>query len=498
MHLQWLLAKLKSCDKEHAMLQCVILFLLLMTPAISFAEESTLIGVSMVELLLLMIVLLVLSAIFLQRSVIKHKHAKQELEKARQELQFLVVQRTRRLNEVNHALQSEVNLQEETSRSLMVANELLDSILSSMPSMLVAITPDGEVTHWNKASELITGFIEKDALGHPLHRLCPDLPIDWNELKDTIDCQSPLIKENLNWRGISCDITIYPLTGGGSRGAVLRIDDVTTRTTVETIMIHNEKMLALGQMAAGAAHEVNNPLATILQSLQNAERRLFSRIKSNNNAAEKVGLNWHTLQDYLVERDIQRIFADMRSAGERATEIVTNMLSFSRRSSQTFECVDLDEIIANTLILAKQNIAVQGKGRDKVKIKVYPSDIPISLECLTTEIQQVLLNLITNAEQALQGFDTGLHKKRISIRTYVDENNVRIEVEDNGPGIPEDIRQHIFEPFFTTKIVGSGTGLGLSVSYFIITKHHGGSIHVESADEGGSIFVVILPKFQGH
>jgi len=475
-----------------------LVFLIFVVLSVSIrAADDTVWGVSTFELLLFTVALLVVSAVFLQHSVVKHKRAQQELEKNREELQFLVVQRTRRLNELNQALQSEIRLQEDTARSLMSANDLLDSILSCMPSMLVAITPEGVITHWNHASTLLTGVPEDEALGRSLFDVCKDIPLDWLQIKHTIGCQIPLSSESLHWRGISCDVVVYPLTSG-AKGAVIRVDDVTTRSTLETMMVHNEKMMSMGQMAAGTAHEVNNPLATIMQNLQNAERRLFGKLKGNVSAAEKVGLDWQPFQDYLQERDLKRILNDIRAAGERATDIVTNMLSFSRRASTEFELVDVADMINNTLVLAKQNIAAQGKGRDKVKIVTELSDEPISLECLTTEIQQVLLNLVTNAEQALQGYDTGESKKRIVIRSFADDRTVRIEVEDNGPGIPDDVRPHIFEPFFTTKIVGSGTGLGLSVSYFIVSRHHEGSIQVEPRRGGGSTFVVILPKTQSH
>lgn len=450
----------------------------------------------MVELLLVTIAILGAVAIILQRSRTKHKQAEHELEQARKELQFLVVQRTRRLNELNQALQNEIRLQEHTSRSLQSANDLLDSILTSMPSMLVAVTPDGSVTHWNKASELLTGIDESKALDKNLLELCPDLPVSWSTIHDTIFLLIPSSAENIGWKGIYCDVAVYPLSGGGARGAVLRIDDVTTRTTVETMLIHNEKMMSLGEMAAGTAHEVNNPLATILQNVQNAERRLFGRLKGNLAAAEKVGLDLSVLQAYLGERDIQRMFNDIRNAGERATEIVTNMLAFSRRSSTEFEDVDLCELVNNTLVLARQNSAAKGKQRDKVKLTTHFDDSPVVVKCLATEIQQVLLNLITNAEQALQGFEPSEGRRMITISVRADETTATLEVKDNGPGIPTEQRRHVFEPFYTTKTVGNGTGLGLSVSYFIITKHHSGNIMLEPARGGGCVFIVTLPKQQ--
>ncbi len=475
-----------------------IIFLAIFWPVVASAQTD---GTEqkvffMTEMLLTAIVCLVVLAIVLHRSRAKHQMAEAELEQARKELQFLVVQRTRRLHELNQALQNEIRLQDHTSRSLQSANDLLDSILTCMPSMLVAVTPDGSVTHWNKASELLTGIDVAIALGKNLLELCPDLPVSWSTIQDTIACLVPCTEEGVAWKGIYCDVAVYPLLGSVAKGAVLRIDDVTTRTTVETMLIHNEKMMSLGEMAAGTAHEVNNPLATILQNVQNAERRLFGRLKGNTNAADKVGLDWHLMQAYLEERDIRRMFNDIRDAGERATEIVTNMLAFSRRSCSDQEDIDLCELVNNTIILARQNTAAKGKGRDKVKLQTTFEDSPVVVQCLATEIQQVLLNLITNAEQALQGFEPKEGRRSITINVRADKETATLEVQDNGPGISAELRRHVFEPFYTTKKVGHGTGLGLSVSYFIITKHHGGTITLEPARGGGCLFIVTLPRHQ--
>ncbi|MBK6909405.1 MAG: GHKL domain-containing protein [bacterium] len=117
------------------------------------------------------------------------------------------------------------------------------------------------------------------------------------------------------------------------------------------------------------------------------------------------------------------------------------------------------------------------------------------MPCIVTKLEQVFLNLLKNAAHALAEFHAG-DRPRITLRTRLQKNNVRIEIEDNGPGIPEDVRRRVFEPFFTTKEVGTGTGLGLSVSFFIVADNHGGTIEVESEPAQGARFIITLPLNQ--
>jgi len=188
-----------------------------------------------------------------------------------------------------------------------------------------------------------------------------------------------------------------------------------------------------------------------------------------------------------------KMIGRIKEAGSRATGIVKYMLQFSRRSDTHKKPVMLNKLVDHTIELACHDYDLK-KKYDFRNIHLeceYDPMLPAVL-CSPTEIEQVLLNLLKNAAQAIAEVQ-GLAKPRIGIRTCREEDMARIDVEDNGPGMSEEVRRRVFEPFFTTKEVGTGTGLGLSVSYMIVTDKHKGTITVDSSPGMGARFTVKLP-----
>ncbi len=205
------------------------------------------------------------------------------------------------------------------------------------------------------------------------------------------------------------------------------------------------------------------------------------------------------------KRDLFSFMESIREAGERAANIVTNMLEFSRGNTRIRQSVDINELIDHSLSFAYNTLelipeqADSESGEDGVRvIKNFAADLP-EVPCSTQEIQQVLLNLLRNAKQSFEHATLPQGEQAlISLNTYLQQNQVCIEIEDNGAGMETAVSRHIFEPFYTTKGVGEGTGLGLSVSYFIITEHHEGTIEVESTPGKGSNFLIKLPITKKH
>lgn len=269
--------------------------------------------------------------------------------------------------------------------------------------------------------------------------------------------------------------------------------DVTDRLRLEDLMTQTEKMIMIGGMAAGMAHEINNPLGAILQHAQNIERRVSADIAANVKAAAEVGVSLDLVRAYLQKRGILDFIGHIRSAGLKASEIITNMLQFSRRSETSAEQVDLSALLDRVLVLAGTDYDMK-KKYDFQQIKLhrfYAADMP-PVQLTVAEMEQVLLNILKNAAQAMVG-DGGSREKHITLKTRVAEGMAVIEIEDTGSGMNDETRQRIFEPFFTTKEVGTGTGLGLSVAYAIITKGHHGAIEVTSRPGAGSCFTIRLP-----
>jgi signal transduction histidine kinase len=295
------------------------------------------------------------------------------------------------------------------------------------------------------------------------------------------------------------NIFVYPLIANGSQGVVLRIDDVTERVRFEEMMIQTEKMMSVGGLAAGMAHEINNPLGGIVQSAQNIIRRISPELPINEQTARDCGTDLESVRAYLDKRNILKFLESIRESGQRAAKIVGNMLNFSRQSESLMAPVNLPELLNRSTELAAHDYNLKKKYdfRHIEIIRDFAPDLP-KVPCTATEIEQVILNLIRNAAQAMSGGKGQMSdvKGHIILRLKKEENMARIEVEDNGPGMDEKTLERIFEPFFTTKEVGTGTGLGLSVSYFIITNNHKGTIKAESVPGKGTKFIIHLPLNQ--
>jgi PAS domain S-box-containing protein len=386
--------------------------------------------------------------------------------------------------------------QKRAARELQRMRSYLKNIIDSMPSILVGVDVDGRVTEWNQEAENATGILARAALGHGFVELLPQLESLQDKVREAVRSRRSVRSERLAVEEGDevrySDVVIYPLIANGAVGAVIRMDDVTNRVRIEQMMVQTEKMMSVGGLAAGMAHEINNPLSGILQGCQNLARRLSADLPANQAVAEGLSLDLNRVGDYLEKRGISEFLQGMQRAALRATGIVSDMLAFSRRSDADFEAVRINESLDTVLRLADSDYDLK-KKYDFRRIQVvrdYDPDLP-AVSCNRTEVEQVFLNVIRNAAQALAG-GTG-SASRITLRTRRDAEFVRVEIADNGPGIPEAIRGRVFEPFFTTKPVGVGTGLGLSVSYFIVTERHHGSMTVEPVPGGGTSFVIRLP-----
>jgi len=269
--------------------------------------------------------------------------------------------------------------------------------------------------------------------------------------------------------------------------------DITEQLKVQELMLQTEKMMSIGGLAAGMAHEINNPLSGILQNTQVLLRRLIDEIPANIKAAEAAGCSFQSIKQFMESRDVFTSIELIHESGIRAAHIVASMLEFCRKSEKKFTPADINALLDRSVEFSATDYDLS-KKYDFRKIKVvreYASGLP-KVPCIETQMQQVFMNILYNGAQAMAETPS----PTLTLRTAAEGEWVRIEMEDNGPGIPEDVRKHIFEPFYTTKPVGEGTGLGLSVSYFIIVNHHYGTLAAESAPGRGARFVIRLPLVQ--
>ncbi|HCU68181.1 MAG TPA: hypothetical protein DGF30_02925 [Desulfomicrobium sp.] len=376
---------------------------------------------------------------------------------------------------------------------------LLSNIINSMPSMLIGVDADGRIAQWNQQAARVTGVDEEEARGKPLGQIVPWLEPEMRKIRQSIADKKPFFEGKLRrivaGETLFEDVTIYPLISNGVEGAVIRIDDVTDKVRIEDALVQSEKMLSVGGLAAGMAHEINNPLASIMGNAQVLETRLTQPLPQNAAAAREAGITMEALRTYLDLRGIPKMLLSIRSSGAQAAQIVSNMLSFSRKSDAALVPEDITSILDKTLELASTDYNLK-KNYDFKKIQIvreYEPGLPMVLGS-ASKLQQVFLNLFRNGAEAMgeKRYPEGL-SPRFTLRARSNPPWVRIELEDNGPGLEEPVRKRIFEPFFTTKPVDKGTGLGLSVSYFIVTEDHSGVMSVQTAVGEWTRFVIDLP-----
>lgn len=271
-------------------------------------------------------------------------------------------------------------------------------------------------------------------------------------------------------------------------------------------MVHSEKMAALGQMVAGVAHEINNPLNFIHSNLEPIEQycrdlihllTLYEQTYPNPPAAIQTAVEEADLA--FLQDDLAKLLASMNIGTSRIREIVKSLRNFSRLDEEGHKPVDIHEGIDNSLMILQHRLKENGSRPAIEIIKGYET-LPLVC-CNAGQLNQVFMNLLTNAIDALEEASEGksyaamaANPSTIWIHTWRSgDNQVTITIADNGPGIPEAICAKLFDPFFTTKSVGKGTGLGLSISYQIVTEKHGGTLRCDCAPGEGAKFIVELP-----
>jgi PAS domain S-box-containing protein len=343
---------------------------------------------------------------------------------------------------------------------------LLAAATQQTGDLILITRADGKFEHANDAFVRALGY-SREQLAH----------LDYVDLLergfDSIGVHiASAIRERGIWRGTVVrkrrDGTTFPAscTVVGLRdpaGSITHYVDVERDTTEELKLrdqlVHSERLSAIGELVAGVAHEINNPLQTIVGSVE-------LMMEERNTPS--------------VQRDLEVV----RREAARAGQIVRNLLSFVRRSTPDRRPLDLNDVVRAVVQLREFHLQ-----QTNVALVVEMHHGPLPALANREEIQQIVLNLVLNSEQAIEGSGKGT---RIRIRSFTDGGRHVIEVSDDGPGIGPEIRGRIFEPFFTTKEVGQGTGLGLSISHGIAAAH-GGSLDLCQSGERGACFRLSLP-----
>ena len=384
-----------------------------------------------------------------------------------------------------------------------------EGTIDRVDDMLFLADPDRRIRRCNRTFREFVGRSYAEILGQPFDRLLSEAGIDEElSFERPVEC---FHERTGKWFVVSH----YPfeeVSDGGTRATIVAIHDSTelkkaaeelTRKNLrlnealaalkrsQAKVLHQEKMASIGQLAAGVAHEINNPIGFINSNLSTLGKYL-SRLSgflaaqseciaagSSPEQVESVRQQQASLKiDYIV-KDLEDLVRESLDGAERVRSIVADLKSFSRVDESDYKRADLNECLRSTINIVWNEI------KYKATLKKELGEIP-QTRCYPQQMNQVFMNLLVNAAHAIE------HQGVITVRSWEEDGYVCVSVTDTGQGIPEANLNRIFEPFFTTKEVGQGTGLGLSITYDIVKKHNG-EITVRSEPGKGTVFTVRIP-----
>jgi PAS domain S-box-containing protein len=418
----------------------------------------------------------------------------------------------------------------------------LAAIVESSEDAIISKTLDGLILSWNAGAEKLFGYQAQEVIGQPVTILVP--PDRINEEAEILEKlrrgeqieHFETVRQRKDGTLIDISLTISPIkdTTGRIIGVSKIARDISTRKKAEvalreseaelrqkatdlettllqlkrtqTQLVQQEKMSSLGQLVAGVAHEINNPvnfiyanfkpaneyIQNLLELLRLYQQHYPSPVPEIQDKGEEIDL------DFLVE-DLPKLLCSMEVGADRIKKIVLSLRNFSRMDEAEMKSVNIHEGIDSTLMILQNRLKAKHDHPEIEVIKGY-GNLPL-VECYAGQLNQVFMNIITNAIDALEERDkhrtfAEIEQQPSQIRIctqMVGSDKVQIRIVDNGLGIPESTQNQLFNPFFTTKPVGKGTGLGMSISYQIVAEKHGGSLWCHSIPGQSAEFVIEIP-----
>ena len=426
----------------------------------------------------ILIVALTATSIRLYFSRRQSRRYNAELEAIRSQLEQRVEERTATLDKSNQMLKSEISEHRKTTQQLQQSEAYINSILQSMPLMLVGLSEQNKITQWNQRAEIISGVTSDKALGCDLWEIYPAITITPNQVKQAQQ-QNKVITIKYSQRGqYHFDITIYPLQKEHETGVVILLDDVTQRAKNENMLIQRDKMSAMGEMASVMAHDISIPLKAIIKDIKTVRQGLVDEPQDNEEISE-------LLEDAIIR-------------GQQANSVISNLLNFSASGGGEKTLSSIPDIVNHSIELANDVLSVTADLRfsDIVVNTNYAEDLPDN-PCYVTELKQVFLSLFRHSCYALDEIDELDHKPEINIDVSLSFDDLWIRIQHNGKHIDLEDQMTIFEPFNQDQVQDSNVmlnaGMHLSFSHFIITEQHQGQIAVTSNPDEGTTFHIQLP-----
>jgi len=426
----------------------------------------------------------------------------------------LLKQRTDELEKTNEELMREIRERQKAEKHTKEAHNEIEHLISSIPTILIGLSKENEIVHWNAKAEKILDLPAATVMGRPMGQCGMDW--DWEKIaagiaRSQAECcpvrvdDIPFCRSDGEQRYLG--ITINPLNGDDQciLGVTIIGADITDRKKMETRLQQSHKMEAIGQLAAGIAHEINTPTQFVgdnTRFFQDAFDDLIHTIKEYETLLETAKTQPLTTDriaqveerieefdlDYLLE-EIPVALEHTLKGVERITKIVQAMKIFAHPGMADKEPTDINKEIEKTITITRNEWKYVADLETD-----FDASLP-AVPCFRAELNQVILNLIVNAAHAIAEVkgDDASKKGLIRVRTLYEKNRAQILISDTGAGIPEKIRHKIFDLFFTTKEPGKGTGQGLAISHSVIVEKHGGTLDLESQPGQGTTFIIGLP-----
>ncbi len=457
--------------------------------------------------------------------VTPRKEAERKLQEAHNILEKRVRERTAQLAEINESLEKEIMFRQEVENALAAEKELLSVTLAGMQEGVIITGPFEEIILINRAASVITAWPADQTTGRPLttalyiledsrdglfHTSPATLMMDYREAGRQMKRYTIKTKAG-HKKIISGSAAPIYKTNNDLLGYVIVFRDITETTRQEAQQALSQKLESIGQLAAGIAHEINSPMQYINDNIhllreafeQIVDYHVFCRIFLEEQAAEhpvpgndlSARLQKHE-ESYdldLLLPEVPRAIEEALDGIERVTHLIKDMNEFIHPGGHKLVEANINRAVERVVAITKN----EWKKVAEITCKLAVNLPPVS--CDITKINQVLLNILINAIQAIDGDVRTDGQKgvagrgQINIKTGMDKEGVFIIIQDDGPGIREEHRDRIFDPFFTTKEVGEGTGQGLPIAHNIIVNNHGGSLQLETAPGEGTSFVIKLP-----
>ena len=429
-------------------------------------------------------------------------------------MQNLLSDYTAELTSINERLGRSSGETKMNTDHTVEVQQAIENLISSLPTIIIGLSRDNNIVLWTAMAEQVLGAGADDVMG--MHLSQCGLEWDWDKIADGI-LQSrynnkPMRVDDVGFRGPEGDerylgLTVNPLNGDGNSilGLTIIGSDITDRIKMESQLQQSHKMEAIGQLAAGIAHEINTPvqfvgdntrffqeafddLNQVIKKLQEALAAARSNsltdalVEETENLIEEIDL------DYLEEEIPVAIQHSLKGV-ERIAKIVQAMKIFAHPGMVAKEHVDINKEIEKTITITRNEWKYVADLETD-----FDESLPL-VPCFRAEFNQVILNMIVNAAHAIaeKNEESKSEKGTIHVRTAHEGDQAKICISDTGAGIPEDIRHKIFDLFFTTKEPGKGTGQGLAISHSVIVKKHNGTLTLESQEGKGTTFHISLP-----